>query len=83
VSDDDPHKEFLLAALRVASARCKLMDNEITSIGCALRGDMIGPETAVKWITDANLLWLVEPLPDSVGATVLPTVSAEVPDEQA
>ena len=78
--DDDPHKEFLLAALRVASARCKLMDNEITSIGCALRGDMIGPETAVQWVRDANLLWLIEPLPNAVGAATLPTVRPEVPD---
>ena len=42
---------------------------------------MIGPETAVKWITDANLLWLIEPLPSVIGAATLPTVGPEVVPE--
>ena len=69
--DDDPHKEFMLSALRVASARVKLMDNEITSIGVALRHDLIGPEMAVKWCHDAGLMFLIEPLPGGVGAVAL------------
>ncbi len=74
VMDDDSHKEFLLAALRVASSRCKLWDNEIASIGIALRSDMIGPEMAVKWAHDMGLMWLIEPLPGVVGAVALANV---------
>jgi hypothetical protein len=61
--DDETHREFLLAALRVASARAKLMDSEIVAIGVALKGRLIGPETAVEWIADENLMFLVEPFP--------------------
>lgn len=68
---DDDKKEFMLAALRVASARCKLMDNEITAVGVALRHDMIGPEMAVKWCYDAGLQFLIEPLPGSIGQVSL------------
>jgi len=70
---DDDHKEYMLATLRVASSRCKLWDNEINSIGVALRTDMICPDMAVKWIGDAGLMWLIEPLPFT---TVVPTVEA-------
>ena len=68
---DNPHTEFMLAALRAASARCKLWDNEITAVGVALRHDMIGPEMAVKWINDLGLMFLIEPLPGVVGQVAL------------
>ena len=61
------HREFLLSALRSASLRCKLMDNELCTIGVALKHDMIGPDTAVKWIHDHDLMWLIGPLPQAVG----------------
>jgi len=73
--DEDPHKEFLLAALRVAAARVKLLDNEIASIGVALRGDLIGPDMAVKWIHDMGLMWLIEPLPGTVGAVAIANIT--------
>jgi hypothetical protein len=63
---DDPHREFILAALRVASARAKLMDNEIMSIGVALRGRLISPEMALKWANDMGLLYLMQPIPQAV-----------------
>ena len=40
--DEHQHKTFLLAALRAASSRCKTMDLDITTIGVALKGDLIG-----------------------------------------
>jgi len=41
--------EFVLAALRCTSARVKLIDNEISFIGVALRGGVISPEAALEW----------------------------------
>jgi len=72
--DDNPHKEFLLAALRVALAKVKLIENELTAIGVALRTDLIGPDIAVKWVHDEGLMWLIEPLPGNVGAIALANV---------
>lgn len=70
----EDHKEYMLAVLRVASSRCKLWDNEIAAIGTALRTDMICPDIAVKWVNDAGLMWMIEPLPFASSATVLPSV---------
>jgi hypothetical protein len=65
--EEDQHKTFLLAALRAASARAKLMDADITTIGIALKGDLIGCETAVAWIRDSGLLGMVGAIPEQVG----------------
>jgi hypothetical protein len=67
----ESHKEFLLAALRAGSLRCKLFDAELTSIGVSLKHDMISPEIAVKWIRDMDLMWLVAPVPDAVAAVTV------------
>ena len=69
--DDEPQKEFMLSALRVASARIKLMDNEILSVGVALRHDMIGPAMAVKWVHELGLMYLLEPMPGAVTAIAM------------
>jgi hypothetical protein len=74
VPDDEAHTEFLLSALRVGSLRCKLMDNEINSIGIALKHKMIGPDTAVKWAHDMGLMFLIEPLPGTIGTVALANV---------
>ena len=77
--EEDQHKTFLLTALRAASARAKLLDADITTIGVALKGDLIGADTAVAWIRDANLMWLVGAIPESVGrvATLTTTEGVE------
>ncbi len=67
---DDPeqverHKEFLLQALRAAVARTKMWQADLETIGVALRGDLIGPDTAVAWIRDAGLLGIVGALPEA------------------
>jgi hypothetical protein len=59
------HREFLLNALRLAAIRAKLVEQTVTTIGVALKSDMIGPETAVAWIRDENLLWWVGNLPET------------------
>ena len=65
--DEHQHKTFLLAALRAASSRCKTMDLDITTIGVALKGDLIGADTAVAWIRDSGLMWVVGSIPEEVG----------------
>jgi hypothetical protein len=57
------HKEYLLAILRVSSARAKLFDYEVTSIGVALRDDMITPAEAAKWMKDIGAC---EVIPDEI-----------------
>lgn len=64
------HREFLLSRLRMASLRLKTMEAEVTTIGIALKGGMIGSETAVTWLHNENLMWLVWPLPEEVGRMV-------------
>lgn len=51
--------EYLLAALRVASARAKLYVVEIDSIGVALKGGFIGPDDAMAWVNDIGAGGLV------------------------
>jgi hypothetical protein len=63
----EQHRDFLLAALRAASVRAKLMECDINTIGLALKAGMIGPDTAVQWIRDSGLTWLVGALPEAVG----------------
>jgi hypothetical protein len=66
VNDDDAHREYLLAALRAASLRVKLMDADLTTVGVALKGDLIHPDMAMKWLKDLDLLFLLPttvPLP--------------------
>jgi hypothetical protein len=69
--DSDSHREFMLAALRVASSRVRLMGNEIDSVGVALGNNLIGAEMAVRWIHDLGLMFLIEPLPPGVGQVAL------------
>jgi hypothetical protein len=45
-------QEFVLATLRSASLRVRLIDNEIAAAGAALRGGLITPETALEWVKE-------------------------------
>jgi hypothetical protein len=79
---DEKHRKFLLQALRAASLQAKLWEAELTSVGVALGGDLIGTDSAVQWLRDRNLLWLVQALPEEVGriakANEIPELTAEV-----
>ncbi len=67
MDEDEANRDFLLAALRAASCRAKLMDADITTIGVALKSEMIGCDTAMQWIRDAGLLGMVGAIPEQVG----------------
>jgi hypothetical protein len=43
-------QEFVLATLRSASLRVRLIANEIDAAGTALKGGLISPETALEWV---------------------------------
>jgi hypothetical protein len=45
-------QEFVLATLRSASLRVRLIANEIDSAGTALKGGFISPETALEWVNE-------------------------------
>lgn len=57
------NREFLLARLRQATIQARLIEAELISIGVALKGDAIDAETALRWVHEAELLWMVLPLP--------------------
>jgi hypothetical protein len=77
--DDDEHREFLLAALRVGSLRAKLMDAELTAIGVSLKAGKIDSATAVRWLREENLLNMITQLPPGIGEPDM-AITLEVPD---
>ena len=52
----DDRTAYLLAELRCAALRARLVACEIDAIGIALRGGLIDPETAVAWLHDCGVL---------------------------
>lgn len=83
MDDEATHREFLLAALRAASLRCKVMNADIETIGVALKANLIGADTAVAWIRDSGLMWAVGAIPDSVGRVESQSRIAEPEPEPA
>ncbi len=65
--DQNNRREFVLAALRAAALRAKAMEADLNTIGIALKGNLIPPETAVKWVRDADLSFLVFDIPEPTG----------------
>jgi hypothetical protein len=45
---------YIMAELRLARKRARLLINEIDSIGMALKGRLIDGDTAVIWLAEAN-----------------------------
>lgn len=70
------HREFLLSALRAAQLRARAMVADLETIGVSLKGNLIGPETAARWIIQSNMLWIVGEIPQAITA-VVPKGSAE------
>jgi len=82
MDEEATHKEFLLAALRAASARARTLALDIDTIGTALKGNLIVTETAMQWIREGNLMWMVGAIPEEIGRGVqdVTTVTLEVAD---
>lgn len=64
-TDWPPDPEALLRAIRSAVLRCKLDENELTTIGLALKAGMVTAADAVEWLQDIGLIGQVaeEPAP--------------------
>lgn len=46
--------EYLLGAMRCARLRASLVINEIDTIGCALKNELVTPDVALDWLGDAG-----------------------------
>jgi hypothetical protein len=82
MDEEATHKEFLLAALRAASARARTLALDIDTIGVALKGDLIVTATAMDWIREGNLAWLIGAIPEEIGRGVTSetTITLEMAD---
>jgi hypothetical protein len=58
--------DFLLACLRAASLRAKLIATELDSVGVALRHNLVSHDGAVEWLRDLDLLEHVLPLSNGI-----------------
>ena len=67
--DDESFRDYLLSAMRSASLRCKLADNELTTIGIALRTGMMDAHEAARCLYEQNLLWLMTERAESVAVS--------------
>ena len=47
---------FLLASLRAATLRAKLVATELETVGVGLRSGILSYDDAVMWLNDLNLL---------------------------
>jgi hypothetical protein len=64
--NDIAHRDFMLSALRTASLRAKMMEVEITTVGIALKGNLISVGESVQWLRDIGALEFVGIIPDVV-----------------
>jgi hypothetical protein len=55
------HRDYLLAELRCAAARARLAVLDIEAVGLALKYNIIGPVTAVRLLTEADVLGFIGP----------------------
>jgi hypothetical protein len=53
-------REFLITALRAASARARLLTNTFDTIGTSLRHRMISCDETVAWLNEEGLLAEIE-----------------------
>jgi hypothetical protein len=51
--------EYLLAELRCASLRARLLQADIDAVGLALKGGLITADQALDLLHDCDVLWLV------------------------
>ena len=61
VVTDNSYRTYILAELRCARMRAKLLINEIDRIGLALKDGWIEASCAVEWLDEANGLAFLHP----------------------
>jgi hypothetical protein len=54
--ENSDQSEFLLACLRAASLRARLIATELDSVGVALRHNFVSHDGTVEWLRDIDLL---------------------------
>ena len=54
--DTSGERDLLLAALKLASARAKLIANELDAVGVALRHTAVNCDQAMQWLHEEELL---------------------------
>jgi hypothetical protein len=54
-SSDNSFTSFVLAQIRVATARSRLMTCELDAIGVALSGGFVGADLAAAWLNDIGV----------------------------
>lgn len=59
MSADGDNREFVLARLRIALLRAKMVANEIEFVGVSLRAGMIDTQTAIEWLAEVGALGYV------------------------
>jgi hypothetical protein len=65
--DELAYREYILAELRCAHIRTKLLITEIETIGLALRVGLIDAEMAMLWLRDVNGLEFLHPQNNNSG----------------
>jgi hypothetical protein len=57
------YRDYALAEIRCAALRAKLMVNDLTAIGIALKAGLITPDQAIECLADRDAVHLVAPDP--------------------
>ena len=61
--------DYLLAELRCASLRARLLASDFDAIGLALKGGLVTPDQALSLVADCDGFIMLEPTPpNAVGA---------------
>jgi len=71
------HVEFLLAGLRAATLKAKLMENELLAIGVSLKHGRITPEGVMQWLHEEGLMFLMPDVFNLAGSTDTSATGAE------
>ena len=67
LGESNGDREYLLAVLRAATARSKLISNQLDTIGMALRQRAVSVADAMTWARDEGILDLLDFGPPSSG----------------
>jgi hypothetical protein len=57
--------DYLLAELRCASLRVRILHADIEAVGIALKGGIITADQALELLDDVDALWVVAPGADA------------------